>query len=152
MSALYALTLAEKGSPADMPHLSQGNSASRIRVLIVDDHPVVRTGLRLFLLAFQDLQLVGEAANGEQALRLCEQLQPDVVLMDLVMLHMDGLSATQAIRQRWPHIQVIALTSFGAEELGQAALKAGVTGYLLKNVSADDLAEAIRAAHAAGRP
>jgi NarL family two-component system response regulator LiaR len=120
----------------------------RIRVIIVDDHAVVRGGLRLFLLAFEDLELVGEAGNGEQALALCEKLEPDVVLMDLVMPEMDGVQATEVIRERYPQIQVIALTSFEEEELVQAALESGAISYLLKNVSAGELAAAIRAAHA----
>jgi NarL family two-component system response regulator LiaR len=123
----------------------------RIRVLIVDDHAMLRRGLVTFLLSFDDLELVGEAVNGAEALHLCEQLQPDVVLMDLVMPEMDGSTATRAIRQRHPQVQVIALTSFREEELVQGALEAGAIGYLLKNVSADELAQAIRAAHA-GRP
>ena len=123
----------------------------RIRVIIVDDHAVVRGGLRLFLLAFEDLELVGEAGNGEEALRLCEQAQPDVVLMDLVMPGMNGVRATQLIREDYPQIQVIALTSFDEEDLVQRALEAGAISYLLKNVSASELAAAIRAAHA-GRP
>jgi NarL family two-component system response regulator LiaR len=122
-----------------------------IRVLLVDDHAVVRSGLAAFLLAFDDLELVGEAGGGEEAVRLCEQVQPDVVLMDLVMPGMDGAGATRAIRERCPQIQVIALTSFKEDELVQGALQAGAISYLLKNVSADELAEAIRAAHA-GRP
>jgi len=116
-------------------------------VLLVDDHAVVRSGLSAFLLAFDDLELVGEAASGEEAVRLCSQLQPDVVLMDLVMPGMDGVAATRAIRERWSQIQVIALTSFREEELVQGALQAGAIGYLLKNVSAVELANAIRAAH-----
>jgi NarL family two-component system response regulator LiaR len=123
----------------------------RIRVIIVDDHAVVRGGLRLFLLAFEDLELVGEANNGEEALRLCEQTQPDVALMDLVMPGVDGIQATQLIREDYPQIQVIALTSFDEEDLVQRALEAGAISYLLKNVSASELAAAIRAAHA-GRP
>lgn len=119
-----------------------------IRVLLVDDHAVVRSGLSAFLLAFDDLELVGEAGGGEEAVRLCEQFQPDVVLMDLVMPGMDGAAATHAIRERCPEIQVIALTSFKEEELVQGALQAGAIGYLLKNVTADELAGAIRAAHA----
>jgi two-component system, NarL family, response regulator LiaR len=122
-----------------------------IRVLIVDDHAVVRSGLGAFLLAFDDLELVGEAGGGMEAVRQCQDLRPHVVLMDLVMPGMDGAAATRAIRERCPHIQVIALTSFKEEELVQAALQAGAIGYLLKNVSADELANAIRAAHA-GRP
>jgi NarL family two-component system response regulator LiaR len=122
-----------------------------IRVLLVDDHAVVRSGLGAFLLVYDDLELVAEASGGEEAVRLCEKVQPDVVLMDLVMPGMDGAAATHAIRERCPHVQVIALTSFKEKELVQGALKAGAIGYLLKNVSADALAEAIRAAYA-GRP
>ena len=122
-----------------------------IRVMLVDDHAVVRSGLSAFLLAFDDLEMVGEASGGEEAVRLCEQMRPDVVLMDLVMPGMDGAAATRAIRGRCPHIQVIALTSFKEKELVQSALEAGAIGYLLKNVSADELADAIRAAYA-GRP
>jgi NarL family two-component system response regulator LiaR len=127
------------------------NEPTPIRVMIVDDHALVRGGLRVFLLAFDDLELVGEAASGEEALRLCKQLQPDVVLMDLVMPGMDGVAATRAIRERWPQIQVVALTSFWDEELVQGALQAGAISYLLKDVSADGLADGIRQAHA-GRP
>ena len=119
-----------------------------IRVMLVDDHAVVRSGLSAFLLAFDDLKLVAEASGGEEAVRICLQAKPDVVLMDLVMPGMDGAEATRAIRQKCPHIQVVALTSFKEEEVVQAALKAGAIGYLLKNVSADELAEAIRRAHA----
>ena len=119
-----------------------------IRVLLVDDHAVVRSGLGAFLLAFDDLELIGEAGSGEEAVRLCEQRQPDVVLMDLVMPGMDGAAATRAIKERWPHIQVIALTSFKEKELVEGALQAGAIGYLLKNVSADELADAIKKAHA----
>ncbi|MGD8624376.1 MAG: response regulator transcription factor [Anaerolineae bacterium] len=122
-----------------------------IRVLLVDDHAVVRSGLSAFLLAFDDLDLVGEAGSGEEAVRLCNQLQPDVVLMDLVMPGMDGAQATRAIRQKCPAIQVIALTSFKEKELVEGVMEAGAIGYLLKNVSAGELADAIREAHA-GRP
>ncbi len=123
----------------------------RIRVLIVDDHAVVRSGLATFLQAFEDFELVGEAADGAEALRLCAQAAPHVVLMDLLMPEMDGITATRAIRQRHPDTQVIALTSFQDQDRVQAALDAGALGYLLKNVSADDLARAIRSARA-GRP
>jgi NarL family two-component system response regulator LiaR len=122
-----------------------------IRVLLVDDHAVVRSGLSAFLLAFDDLELVGEAGSGEEAVRLCDRLQPDVVLMDLAMPGMDGAQATHAIREKCPAIQVIALTSFKEKELVEGAMEAGAIGYLLKNVSADELARAIREAHA-GRP
>jgi two-component system, NarL family, response regulator LiaR len=124
---------------------------NRIRVMIVDDHAVVRSGLGAFLMAFDDLELVGEANGGEQAVRMCERLNPDVILMDLVMPGMDGAAATKAVRERCPHIQVIALTSFREQELVQGALQAGAIGYLLKNISADELADAIRGAYA-GRP
>jgi two-component system, NarL family, response regulator LiaR len=122
-----------------------------VRVLLVDDHTVVRSGLSAFLLAYDDLELVGEASNGEEAIQQCEHHQPDVVLMDLVMPGMNGVAATQAIRTRCPQTQIIALTSFPEEDLVQGALRAGAISYLLKNVSADELAAAIRAAHA-GRP
>ncbi len=122
-----------------------------IRVMIVDDHAVVRSGLRLFLLAFNDMELVGEASNGQEAVRLCANIQPDVILMDLIMPVMDGIRATQAIRERYPQTQVIALTSFTQEDLVQEALRAGVLSYLLKNATASEMASAIRAAYA-GRP
>jgi DNA-binding NarL/FixJ family response regulator len=119
-----------------------------IRVLLVDDHPVVRSGLELFLLAFPDLQSVGVASNGEEAVLACGRLSPDVVLMDMAMPGMDGATATRAIRSRYPGIRVIALTNFQALETVQKALQAGATSYLLKNVTADELASAIRAAYA----
>jgi NarL family two-component system response regulator LiaR len=119
--------------------------------MLVDDHAVVRSGLGAFLMAFDDLELVAEAGGGEDAVRLCKEAKPDVVLMDLVMPGMDGAAATKAIRDECPHIQVIALTSFKEEALVEGALQAGAIGYLLKNISADELADAIRAAHS-GRP
>jgi NarL family two-component system response regulator LiaR len=127
------------------------SESGSIRVLLVDDHAVVRSGLSAFLLAYDDLVLVGEATSGEESVRLCDRLKPDVVLMDLVMPGMDGAQATRAIRKRCPTIQVIALTSFKEQELIEGALEAGAIGYLLKNISADELAKAIREAHA-GRP
>lgn len=119
-----------------------------IRVMLVDDHTMVRRGLATFLKAFDDLELVGEAADGEAAIQLCARILPDVVLMDLVMPDVDGVTVTRAIRQRFPTVQVIALTSFKDEKLVQNTLQAGAIGYLLKDVSADQLAQAIRAAHA----
>ena len=127
------------------------NKPHRIRVLIVDDHGVVRSGLAAFLCVYDDLELVGEASSGRDAVRACAQLRPDVVLMDLMMPEMDGATASGAIRQAYPQIQIIALTSFWERELVQAALQAGAIGYLLKNVTADELANAVRAAYA-GRP
>jgi len=120
----------------------------RIRVLVVDDHAMVRRGLATFLKVFDDLELAGEAASGQAAIQLCVQLQPDVVLMDMVMPDMDGATATRLIRNQSESIQVIALTSFTEEILVQSALQAGAISYLLKDVSADELAQAIRAAHA----
>ena len=120
----------------------------RIRVLVVDDHAMVRRGLATFLKVFDDLELAGEAASGQAAIQLCAQLQPDVVLMDMVMPDMDGAAATRLIRNQSESIQVLALTSFKEEILVQSALQAGAIGYLLKDVSADELAQAIRAAHA----
>jgi NarL family two-component system response regulator LiaR len=122
-----------------------------IRVLVADDHSVVRSGLAAFLSVRDDMELVGEAADGEAALRLCGETAPDVVLMDLVMPVMDGPHATAAIRKAYPHVQVIALSGYHDEARVQAALEAGAIGYLLKNVSAPALADAIAAAHH-GRP
>ncbi len=122
--------------------------SERIRVLLVDDHAVVRSGLSFFLSTTDDIEVVGEAADGEQALRLCAKLHPDVVVMDMLMPQMDGFTAIPQIRQRYPDIRVIALTSFLDGEFVQRALQAGASGYLLKDVQARDLADAIRAAHA----
>ena len=119
-----------------------------MRVAIVDDHEMVRSGLATFLRVVNDLELVGEAGSGEEAVRLCERLQPDVVLMDMVLPGMDGVAATRAVCERCPRTRVIVLTSFPEEDLVQRALEAGATGYLLKNVGADHLAQAIRAARA----
>ncbi len=123
----------------------------RIRVLIVDDHAMVRKGLVAFLKNQPEFDLVGEACDGREAISACEQNRPDVILMDLVMPEMGGVAATRTIHQRWPHVQVIALTSFQEKEFVQDALQAGAIGYLLKNVSGEELAEAIRQAHN-GRP
>ena len=123
----------------------------KIRVMVVDDHKVVRAGLADFLLAYKDLEFAGEASSGEDAVLMCKKVRPHVVLMDLVMEGMDGAEATSVIREACPDIQVIALTSYKEEELVQKAIQAGAIGYLLKNVSAKDLAEAIREAYE-GRP
>jgi NarL family two-component system response regulator LiaR len=119
-----------------------------IRVVLVDDHAMLRRGLRFFLTGFDDLELVAEASSGREAAELCAELEPDVVLMDMVMPDMDGAEATRVIRQRYPQVQVIALTSFQEEDLIERALQAGAIGYLLKNVTAQDLAHAIREAYA----
>jgi NarL family two-component system response regulator LiaR len=122
-----------------------GESAP-IKVLLVDDHAVVRSGLGAVLLSYDDMILIGEAGNGEEAVRFCEKLQPDVVLMDLMMPVMDGVAATMAIKKYWPGINIIALTSFKEKEMVEGALKAGAMSYLLKNVSANELVTAIRGA------
>ena len=119
-----------------------------IRVMLVDDHTMVRRGLASFLKAFDDLELAGEAESGAAAIRLCGKILPDVVLMDMVMPDMNGAAATRAIRQQFPQVQVLALTSFKEGDLVKNALEAGAIGYLLKDVSADELVKAIRAAYA----
>jgi len=119
----------------------------RIKVMLVDDHAVVRSGLSAFLSVVPDLELVGEAENGDEAVRRCGLLQPDVILMDLMMPGTDGVTATRLIHEKYPAVHVIALTSFPEDDLVQKALQAGATGYLMKNVSARELADAIRAAH-----
>ena len=118
-----------------------------IRVMIVDDHSMVRRGLATILKVRADLELVAEASSGQEALQLCQELQPYVVLMDLVMPEMSGAEATQHILDQCPGTQVIALTSFQEKELVREALQAGAISYLLKNVSAENLAAAIREAH-----
>ena len=119
---------------------------TNIRVMIVDDHAVVRSGLGAFLSVVPDLELVGEAESGDLAVVRCGLLQPDVILMDLMMPGTDGVTATRLIREKYPQTQVIALTSFQEDELVQNAMKAGAIGYLMKNVSSQELAAAIRAA------
>ena len=123
----------------------------RIRVMIVDDHDIVRGGIRFLLLAFEDIELVGEARGGEEALDTCEQVQPDVVLMDMVMPDMDGVTSTRTLRERYPQVRVLVLTTFHEDGMVQRAMQAGAIGYVLKDISPHELAEAIRAARA-GRP
>jgi NarL family two-component system response regulator LiaR len=118
-----------------------------IRVMLVDDHMMVRRGLATFLKVFDDMQLVGEAESGEAAVQLCAEVMPDVILMDMLMPGIDGDTATRIIREQFPHIQVIMLTSFKEIELINNALESGAIGYLLKNVMADELAQAIRSAY-----
>lgn len=118
-----------------------------IRVMLVDDHTMVRKGLSLFLKAFNGLELVGEAENGADAIRLCGEIQPDVILMDMVMPGIDGVTATRTICQQYPQVKLIALSSFKEGDLVRNALEAGAIGYLLKDVSADELAQAIRDAY-----
>jgi len=118
----------------------------RIRVLVVDDHAVVRSGIEYSLLALDDIELVGSVASGAEAVRVCGQLHPDVILMDMMMPEMDGVAATREVLRCCPHAQVIALTSFQEGDLVQRALQAGATSYLLKDVGMEELAQAIRSA------
>ena len=118
-------------------------TSDNIRVIIVDDHTVVRSGLGAVLDTSEGMELVGEAGDGEEAIRICESLQPDVVLMDLQMPKMDGVEATRIIHEKWPQIHIIALTSYKEKEYVEGVLKAGATSYLLKNVSAEELVAAI---------
>lgn len=122
-----------------------------IKVLIVDDHSMVRRGLIAFLKNETDLDIIGEARDGREAIEKCEVTQPDVILMDLVMPELGGAAATRMILERWPHIRVLALTSFQEKDMVQEALQAGATGYMLKNVSGGELADAIRSTFA-GKP
>lgn len=127
-------------------HVAHGSEP--IRVLIVDDHDMLREGLTMFLKAFPDMEMVGEAANGQEAIDICRALSPHVVLMDLVMPEMDGVAAIRAIHAEMPKTALIALSSFGEERLVRSALEAGAVSYLLKNISAESLAESIRLARA----
>jgi NarL family two-component system response regulator LiaR len=127
-----------------------GDGEKRIKVIIVDDHVLVRSGLEVVLSMFDDITLVGQAGDGEEAVRLCGELRPDVVLMDLVLPGMSGVEATRRILDACPETRVVALTSFTEDDLIGDTLRAGAIGYLMKNVTADQLAEAVRSA-AAGR-
>jgi len=124
------------------------NEIKKIRVMIVDDHGMVRRGLAAYLVSEPDIEVVAEARDGQEAIRICEVEQPDIVLMDLIMPELGGAAATRVIHNKWPEIQIIALTSFQEKELVQEALQAGAISYLLKNISGEDLAEAIRASYA----
>ena len=126
----------------------RGRDAMTVRVLITDDHKVVRRGLRGFLELDPALEVVGEASNGEEALDMARRLEPDVVLMDLLMPVMDGIEATREIRRRLPEVEVVALTSVLEDAAVTGAIKAGAIGYLLKTTDADELCEAIKAAAA----
>jgi NarL family two-component system response regulator LiaR len=119
---------------------------TRIRVMTVDDHEIMRGGIRFVLLAYDDLELVAEAHSGEEAIRLCAETQPDVVLMDMKMPGMDGIATTRAIKDVCPDAEVLVLTSFHDRDLVQRAMQAGAVGYVLKDTSKDELADAIRAA------
>lgn len=119
-----------------------------IRIVLVDDHGVVRQGLKAFLATEDDIEVVGEASNGREAIDVVGRLQPDVVLMDLVMPELDGIGATTAIKQQWPQVDVIAMTSFIEDEKVFGAMRAGAGGYVLKDADPDDVVKAIRSAAA----
>jgi NarL family two-component system response regulator LiaR len=125
--------------------------AEKIRVMIVDDHTIVREGLTTLLEVHPELSLVGEAADGRKAIELCAQLRPDIILMDLIMPEVDGVTAIRSIIKSHPEIRILVLTSFVENEKVQAALEAGAVGYLLKNISAAELVDAIKSAHI-GKP
>ncbi len=124
------------------------NDGKKIKVMVVDDHQVVRQGFSMFLKAFADLQPVGEAADGQEAVRLCDELEPDVILMDMIMPEMRGTEAIRQILKKHPTVRIIALTSFNDDnKLIQEALQAGAISYLFKDISIDELADAIRKAY-----
>jgi DNA-binding NarL/FixJ family response regulator len=128
------------------------DSSPAIQVLLVDDHTVVRRGIEAYLEMVDDIDMLDQAGNGREALDTIDRLQtsgtpPDVVLMDLLMPEMDGITTTAAIKERWPEIEVVALTSFIEEDKIHGALQAGATGYLLKDAAANEVAAAIRAAY-----
>jgi len=127
-----------RGKPAE---------GKKIRVLLADDHDMVRQGIRVFFRAFNDLQLVGEASDGIRAVELCDELEPDVVLMDIVMPRMDGVEATRRILRKHPGIRIVVITSFEDEAMVQPALEAGAISYLHKNITIDDMGDAIRKAY-----
>jgi NarL family two-component system response regulator LiaR len=119
-----------------------------IRILVVDDHAVTRSGLRKVLMVNRDLEAVGEATDGIEALQMADSCRPDVVLMDLMTREVDGIAVTREIRQKYPPTQVVVLTSFSDANLVQGALQAGAIGYLQKNVTAAEIGNAIRSAYA----
>ncbi len=119
-----------------------------IRILVVDDHAVVRSGLSKFLMVNKDLELVGEASDGAEAIQMTGLHKPDVILMDLVMPGVDGISAAREIHKKYPQVKIIALTSFFEQDQVQGAIQAGAIGYLQKNVTAAELGNAIRSAYA----
>jgi two-component system, NarL family, response regulator LiaR len=126
--------------------------ADNIRLVIVDDHAVVRQGLKAFLATEDDIELLGEASNGREAIAQAEMHMPDVVLMDLVMPELDGIGATAAIKEKFPHMEVLVMTSFIEDEKIFGAMRAGATGYVLKDSDPEDVVRAIRSAAAGESP
>jgi DNA-binding NarL/FixJ family response regulator len=139
--------LARRDGPAAAADKGAGEKVNQIKVLIVDDHAVVRQGLRTFIDLQEDMQVVGEGADGAEAIQLARQLQPDIVLLDLVMPHMGGVEATPQIIQASPQARVLILTSFGEDAQVFPAIRAGAQGYLLKDIHPDELVRALREAH-----
>src|SRR5215470_9031248 len=117
-----------------------------IQIMLVDDHDMVRRGLAVFLSGFPDMELVGEAAHGMEAVDLCAEVQPDVILMDVLMPEMDGIEATRQIKAKYPNVQILMLSSSKEEDVIKSGIQAGAIGYVLKNITAEEMAEAIRAA------
>lgn len=127
------------------------NRSGRIRVLCVDDHPLVRDGIAFALQAQKDMELVGEARNGEEALTAFRNFRPDVTLMDLQMPHSNGIDAIEAIRSEFPRARIVVLTTYSGDVQAARALKAGATGYLLKSMLRTELIDTIRCVHAGQR-
>lgn len=119
-----------------------------IKVLIVDDHPILRHGIKTMLFTFDDIVVVGEAGHGSETLARCDETNPDVILMDVVMPGMSGVETTRAVMKRYPQVKIIMLTSFPNQDLVQETLEAGAVGFLLKDAPIDTLGDAIRSAHA----
>lgn len=124
-----------------------GKSPAKIKIVLVDDHIKIHRAISVAIEFWDDLELVGQASNGEEAIQLCADYQPDIVLMDVIMPGMDGIEATRAITQQFPQIKVLALSSFQDEDSVRAMMEAGAVGYLIKSSSIDDLAQTIRTAH-----
>jgi two-component system, NarL family, response regulator LiaR len=134
-----------------IPPASHSNPTPPVKILVVDDHPMIRRGIASLIRASEGLECVAEASDGQEALEICGQMSVDIVLMDMIMPRMDGASATLAIRAKHPNVRVLILSSFYEQDQVQNAMRAGAMGYLLKTASADELVAAIRAAHAGQR-
>ncbi len=120
------------------------NHFSKIKVIIADDHAVLRDGIKYICMTTSDIELVGEAANGEDALKLCHELQPDVALVDLMMPGIDGIATTRMIREQYPDVKILILTSFSTQDLVHQAIEAGANSYILKDASTEEIINSIR--------
>jgi NarL family two-component system response regulator LiaR len=147
MEALSTGWVREAGKSSSTRGKAMNASNRPIRILTVDDHEIVRGGIEFSLMVFDDLEVVGGARNGQEAISLCRELEPDVVLMDMRMPSMDGAQVTQVLRKLQPRVQVLALSSYEDPDIVRRAIEAGAAGYLIKGVSADELADAVRAVH-----